>query len=419
MAKRNTAIWAAAAGGLSMRQGSAHETEAAGYERASADAWRSAAELSIEADRRLRELHDGPMAAFTEADQAEENLTRAQNQIRIGETRALPSFETGLRHYQEVGDADKIASYTRQIADTQKVVDDYRAQLPALQAEVERLRTPQWLDRRAEALFDHAAQLQARADHLRGGLGAIIRYDQPGDVMARNLLGDHGDRNTIARLVGARAGDVVHVGAEGSFPKIKAITLKVTRPGGYMATMRIRQVKGKGLVADSIELRNIEPGAKHAGSGRELVTQLNALRSIGVRFVETGGARGLITDTAGTPHPQEYIGYKVWPKLGMQGKIPSTAYHVDVITLPDGRHDYRKNSYSVWDRVDTFVDSLPAAQRPSEPVRDVQTLYNLPGGKSFWEQNGTSFNGSFDLTKGGLTARILDRLSRSSGGGGG
>ena len=88
-----------------------------------------------------------------------------------------------------------------------------------------------------------------------------------------------------------------------------------------------------------------------------------------------------ITCWAASPEDDddEYVGYKVWPKLGYDGEIP-------------------------------FDPSYMATLEGSAPFLDCKNISDLlqkPGGSEWWDGNGTGFNASFDPSEGSLSRKIL------------
>jgi hypothetical protein len=88
-----------------------------------------------------------------------------------------------------------------------------------------------------------------------------------------------------------------------------------------------------------------------------LATQLQQMRDYGVKN---------ITSTAARFEKDGLIGYKVWPKLGFDGPVPDEARNALL-------ECFRK-------------------------CKTVQELYALPGGRKAWEEHGTTFKASLDLT---------------------
>jgi len=92
-----------------------------------------------------------------------------------------------------------------------------------------------------------------------------------------------------------------------------------------------------------------------------------------------------------------WVGYKVWPKLGYDGEIPigmpSKANGIDRFYIEEDdfpeefEKEFKKRGYK-------------------EPWR-IQQLYSIPGGMEWWEENGGSFSASFDLKEGSLSMQIL------------
>lgn len=113
---------------------------------------------------------------------------------------------------------------------------------------------------------------------------------------------------------------------------------------------------------------------KGQGQGWQRFHQaINHLSSKGFKSLHNYSARG------GGQDP--LIGYKVWPKFGMDGKIPEKLkYHI-------GR--------------------LPGTSR-LVGAKTIQDLYKIPGGKEFWEEHGQGFDGKFDLTPNSPSMQLMN-----------
>ena len=110
------------------------------------------------------------------------------------------------------------------------------------------------------------------------------------------------------------------------------------------------------------------------GLGTKLIAnQILQCRKHGISKIECFAADP--THESNNPkHP--YVGYKVWPKMGYDGKIPRYVKN----RLPPEYKDYQK----------------------------VSDFYQTPDGVSWWEENGRGFNAELDLTEGSHSRRVLE-----------
>lgn len=95
-----------------------------------------------------------------------------------------------------------------------------------------------------------------------------------------------------------------------------------------------------------------------------LSSQLRSMKEKGVTKILTSAA-GFGPGATGKTNSWDMIGYKVWPKMGFDGKLLS--YHKDKLSP-----QYRS-------------------------ANTIQELYAMPGGRKEWEQNGSSIDLSLDL----------------------
>lgn len=110
---------------------------------------------------------------------------------------------------------------------------------------------------------------------------------------------------------------------------------------------------------------------------RILADQLKSLRSLGVSHIDCLAAR--VDGSHGL------IGYKLWPKLGMDGPIPS-------------------------DKKTNWPEEFKQA-------KTMQELYSKPGGRQFWEEHGFSIPLGIDLSdpqKADKMTRLANFMARSS-----
>lgn len=121
------------------------------------------------------------------------------------------------------------------------------------------------------------------------------------------------------------------------------------------------------------------PGSPPGVGTRLLVLQVRKAISLGIEHIAT--------DAAGGPG-STFVGYSVWPRLGFDGPIPPAAR--------------------------AKVDALPE----DHPLRTAQTVRDLmarPGGRAWWQANGSEFRAYFDLAEGSVSRRLLAAYTREKG----
>lgn len=113
-----------------------------------------------------------------------------------------------------------------------------------------------------------------------------------------------------------------------------------------------------------------------------LASQIDKAKQLGMKKMVCEAVR----------HGSSMIGYKVWPRLGYDGEVPSS------VKIPD-----------------TYKKKLKA-EGHKEPFR-IQQLYSL--GKDaieWWDKSGDSFEAEFDLADDSLSMRIFKRYLEEKGG---
>jgi hypothetical protein len=121
------------------------------------------------------------------------------------------------------------------------------------------------------------------------------------------------------------------------------------------------------------------PRAPSGVGTRLLALQVRKAISLGIEYIAT--------DAAGGPG-SAFVGYSVWPRLGFDGPIPPAAR--------------------------AKLDTLPAG----DPLRGAQAVRELmvrPGGRAWWEANGSEFRAYFDLAAGSVSRQLLAAYTREKG----
>lgn len=90
----------------------------------------------------------------------------------------------------------------------------------------------------------------------------------------------------------------------------------------------------------------------------------------------------------------EWVGYKVWPKLGYDGPIPF-----------DGPLDPELSTDTVPSLPDDLEKRIQKAGFKKPYM--VSHLYRIEGGQEWWEENGANFDATFDLSDDSLSLQVL------------
>ena len=177
------------------------------------------------------------------------------------------------------------------------------------------------------------------------------------------ILGDEWKPSHAAALTGAEPNATVSMDGFGH-----AINIHIWgKDGAYSMT---RTLKKRLDGSDTVFMENdfFKTIDNRKGLGAKLFAdQVDRCREAGIERIETVAARG----------SGEYVGYKVWPKLGYDGKLSDSA-----------------------------LSELPQEFRTAKTI---QELYRMPGGVDAWDKFGQSIHLTFDLRDG---SQSMDRLNK-------
>lgn len=89
----------------------------------------------------------------------------------------------------------------------------------------------------------------------------------------------------------------------------------------------------------------------------------------------------------------EWVGYKVWPKLGYDGPLPIEDEYVDEMG-------------SKMDPLSPDIEEKLKKAGFKKPYM-VSHLYQIDGGQEYWEKNGEAFHATFDLSDDSMSMKVL------------
>lgn len=177
----------------------------------------------------------------------------------------------------------------------------------------------------------------------------------------------------VARMAGALPGATVRMTTTTG----GAVQMVIDHPR-YTAS-RVLQFEGRENMPVMYNVEIVSKGGGGGGVGIDVFgQQVQELSAAGVGKIKTNAARD---------DSKPYVGYKIWPKFGYDGKIPEALTGGSFFGL---------------------VGGLPKALRGAKTVQD---LYRLPGGQQWWEKHGTSFDGTFDLSAGSRSRGVFERYA--------
>lgn len=166
----------------------------------------------------------------------------------------------------------------------------------------------------------------------------------------------------LARLAGAFPGAKVEA------KWLDGVFLKVKQDGVYSQSRTIDYDPVKNEPYLHIDLTDIPEELQGSGMGTHIFAkQVREALALGLKSIRNSSAR----------QDPELIGYKVWPKFGY-----------DAALSPER------------------IKKLPPHLKSAKSIQD---LYELPGGKEYWEEKGNTFKGYFDLKPGSNSLRIFNK----------
>lgn len=191
--------------------------------------------------------------------------------------------------------------------------------------------------------------------------------------------------DSVADLIGAP----VLTGSGGAYSMVLSGDehgIRVTMTGPHITTMtRVLGSDDDGpfIYNDTLKL---DPNAPKGLGTKIFATQVAQARAAGVKKIKCNAFRD--------PSRPDWVGYKVWPKLGYDGEIPFDK-PVDPELSTDVAPPFPKD---LEDRVKKAGFK--------EPYR-VSHLLQVEGGAEWWDENGVSFNAEFDLGDDSLSMKVL------------
>lgn len=205
-----------------------------------------------------------------------------------------------------------------------------------------------------------------------------ITSDAKGTAAIQVVFGDETTAEEIAQMCGAPEGSSVKISAYGN-----KVTVDVTK-----GSIDPLSLKGSGILIQSDFSKDSDGNVishldlmvvkdESPGTGTEIFSN----------SVERMAAKGVIRidmTCEGSKGDPQFNGYSTWPKLGVNGALPK-----DLISKLEGEGDHE--------------------------TKDFNGFYSRYQEKAiaYWDKNGSTFRGSFDLSEGSTSRQILERYRAS------
>jgi SPP1 gp7 family putative phage head morphogenesis protein len=190
---------------------------------------------------------------------------------------------------------------------------------------------------------------------------------------AQLIFGQPVTHDELALLTGAKGNVTVEVHKPKYANEKTDRRIKVSVKGeGYEIHYTFKKDDDGKMVAD---LDHIEVSKQAKGLGAKIFSRsIAALTDKGFHRIDM--------ECAGSKH-EDYVGYKVWPKFGVEGSIAG--------------------STALYNLVEETGNKKFAS------AKTILELYAMPGGREAWAEHGAGFYGSFDLSRGSKSRQIFDK----------
>jgi hypothetical protein len=197
-------------------------------------------------------------------------------------------------------------------------------------------------------------------------------------VLSKHYLGKELDREGFAEITGAPPESKVRIHAGDTLINV---TIGIMKDGKEIGNMfRVVDLPNKAIKNEAFDL---DPNEKGGGIGtRALVQQMRTASAAGFIKIETyanGIGSSLRERSIKSPN-----GYYTWLRLGF---------------MPDTRVVF------------TGGGTGSGSTRGLNPIK----LMSTPEGRKYWKEKGTSFQGTFDLTEGSTSRRVLEGYAKAKG----
>ncbi len=217
----------------------------------------------------------------------------------------------------------------------------------------------------------------------QGGIGELVLPKDIKILLAGHrhyltaLFGDI-DPNLLGAMCNAQDGAILKVIADEFMDGRVEINVS---GNGYNATRSFKKRNGK-LVVDNEAFKI--PDMLRDGSPNPLKSKGYEIFANQVRALKKAGVSRIRTEASGNRMQSQqkdgFNGYYTWPRLGYSGRVG----HAMVNQMPD---------------------DLREQMGDSDEIRD---LFDLPGGKEWWLENGRTLPCTFDLTDGSRNMKALE-----------
>ena len=157
--------------------------------------------------------------------------------------------------------------------------------------------------------------------------------------------------------------------------EVNATQIEVKSPHAFHCIRAIIEDPETGKPYLYMDTLNLKKDAPEGTGTRAFASSVFAAQKLGIKKVKCLAFRDR--------YRPEWVGYKVWPKMGYDGKIPDT-----VKLTPTIEHQLEEAGFK-------------------KPYM-VSHLYMIEGGQAWWEENGESFEATFDTTPGSQSMQVLE-----------
>jgi len=286
----------------------------------------------------------------------------------LGMARMARSFEDWVdgKRFRNPYTGNEVLFHSLPVRDQTRIREQFAQEkhLPEATKDPDRYATFERMNFRKQAVEDTIKQLN---------LPLKDSYSDVLDLVGAHLLGGSGAKPRVVITQDEHEGQKgIHVGVYQS--KAKSLSRWIGR-----------DAKGKPYIYNGIV--EMEDGTAKGAGTKLLIAEVAEASKKGFDRIEC----------LALGDPPQWVGHKVWPKLGYDGVIPIGKA---------AKHNSNKKDFIPENKFpQKFVDAFK--EKGYKAPWRISHLFSIQGGSEWWEKNAVSFYGTFDLKEGSHSMKVL------------